>query len=115
MNLEEKSIFIQILTPWISFFKENVMAKFFDLYNSVDDFYKSFYRGNEVEFLYQERHYALFPLYNSNEQIVGVIFGNGNEQEDQICTSKDELLLASVGNSRFAEILDQIAIVFHNC
>ena len=91
------------------------MSKFLDLYNSFDDFYETFYRGNEVEFLYNGEHYYILPQYNDQKKIIGIIVGNDNEGGDIICSSKLELYTVPIASLIFGDILGEIEIVWNNC
>ena len=91
------------------------MSKFTDLYSSFDDFYETFYRGNEVEFLYKDEHYYVLPKFNLEKGITGIVIGKENGNRDVVCFSKNELYTASIAGLTFCSILDEIEIIWHNC
>lgn len=90
------------------------MKKFYQIYNSIDEFYESFFRGNEVEFIYDSKHFFIIPEYNDEKKVIGVSFGLKNSDAHITLMSRDALFNASLGNEIFGNILDDLVITWHN-
>ena len=41
---------------------------FFSIYESFDFFYSSFFRGNEVEFIYENNRFYLLPIFDNSKK-----------------------------------------------
>ena len=91
------------------------MPNFFNLYDSFDDFYNSFYRGNEVEFLYNDERYYVLPKFDNLKNVVGILVGKKGLEEDSIYTSVDDLYHAAISDLSLGCILEKIVIVWNNC
>ena len=87
---------------------------FFSIYASFDNFYNSFFRGNEVEFIYENDSYYLLPIFNNSKKVIGVCFGKAYANIDIECRSKDELYHVQINGSFLGDILDKIVITWHN-
>ena len=90
------------------------MSKFFSLYNTFEDFYATFYRGNEVEFVYNEERYFVLPMFDDSQNICGVVFGQENTDYETICKSTQDLYNATISETFLGNILDEIEVVWHN-
>ena len=90
------------------------MAKFFDLYDSFDDFYETFLRGNEIEFLYEGERYCILPTFNDSKKADGVIIGKAYDDHEQRCASMESLYNATIADRVFGDILEKIEIVWNN-
>ena len=90
------------------------MNNFSDLYQTFEDFYNSFFRGNEVEFLYNGNRFCIFPKYNSSKRVIGVFVGKAYDEQEIFCASKEELYKASLGDSSLGEAIEKIKIVWNN-
>ena len=86
--------------------------KFFDLYKTFDDFYDTLLRGNEIEFLYNEKHFSILPCFDENEKVTGVCFGEAYTDNDKIYFSSNELYNAPIENTTLDKILNEIEIKF---
>ena len=89
------------------------MLNFFDLYDSFDSFYDSFFRGNEVEFLYNTL-YCIIPVFDNLDNVSGVLIGKQNDEQDSIYHSKNELFYAQISETFLGDILNDIEIVWNN-
>ena len=89
------------------------MKSFFDLYSSFDDFFESFFKGNEFEFVYKQRRYYILPSYVEG-RVKGIILGISNEDKETLFLSKESLYLAPIEESFLGNILKEIEIVWHN-
>ena len=90
------------------------MCNFFELYNSFDEFFDTFFRGNEIEFLYQNKRFYILPIYNEDKSVMGVSIGIAYGKTELICLSKNELYNAWIDKSIFGNILQEIEIVWNN-
>ena len=90
------------------------MSKFFSLYNTFEDFYATFYRGNEVEFVYNEERYFVLPMFDDSQNICAVILGKENDDNEIICKSEQDLYNAPISKTVLGNILDEIEIVWYN-
>lgn len=90
------------------------MSKLQDLYSSFDEFFSSFFRGNEVEFFYRGEHFCIIPLYDDRKNVTGVCFGKANDETGTICMSKSELYNSKIGDTFFGNVLQEIEIVWNN-
>lgn len=89
------------------------MVSFYSKYSSFDDFYDTMFRGNEIEFKYDDKLYYVLPYFHDNE-ISGIMFGESAKEQNKICLTKNELYYADIGDSFFGEILSDIDIVWCN-
>lgn len=87
--------------------------KFFDLYKSFDEFYNTMLRGNEVEFIYNEKHFYILPHFDENEKVTGVCLGEAYTDDEKIYFSSGELYNATIGNTTNCKILGEIKIKFY--
>lgn len=90
------------------------MAAFFDLYDSFDAFYESFFRGNEIEFLYKKDTYTLFPIYDKNDVVIAINFSRGNRDEESIIKSSKDLYEIQLNNNSLGTILNEIDVIWYN-
>ncbi len=90
------------------------MHKFYELYNSFEDFYNTILRGNEIEFVYNKKQFYIIPYYDINGKVIGACLGEASSDNDMLCLSSDELYKASVENSIFNLILEEIDIIWSN-
>ncbi|MBE6644873.1 MAG: hypothetical protein E7612_05780 [Ruminococcaceae bacterium] len=90
------------------------MLNFYDLYDSFDSFYDSFFRGNEVEFLYNNTLYCVLPVFDDSNNVSGVLIGKENDEQESICYSKEELYCAKISETFLGCILNEIKIVWNN-
>lgn len=91
------------------------MFYFFDLYLDFHHFYNSFFKGNEIEFIYKSKRYYIVPHYDDNDEIIGVELGEANSTVNTICLSTSGLYNAAIGDTVFGEALSNIEIVHYNC
>ena len=87
---------------------------FYSLYNSFESFFDSFFRGNEIEFLYDNEHFFILPMYDNNHNVVGVEFGKANCKHSQKIFSKDDLFNAKMGDTSLGLIIDYLEIIWYN-
>ena len=87
---------------------------FYSLYNSFEEFFDSFYRGNEVEFIYNNEQFFILPIYSNEQNVVGVRFGKSYCDIEQLCFSKEDLFNVRISQDSFGGIVDQIKIIWHN-
>ena len=90
------------------------MSKFLNLYDSFDEFYNSFFQGNEVEFLYNGDRYCILPVFDDFKNVCGVLIGKENDEHDLICKSKEELYYSQISNTFFGAILHDVDFVWNN-
>ena len=83
------------------------------MYKSLDEFYDTMLRGNEIEFVYKEKCYFLLPNFKNNK-IKGILFGVFGSEEEIICLSKQELYNIPIETEVFGEILSSIHILWSN-
>ena len=100
---------------FLFFLEGGFMPNFFNLYDSFDDFYNSFYRGNEVEFLYNDERYYVLPKFDNLKNVVGILVGKKGLEEDSIYTSVDDLYHTAISDLSLGCILEKIVIVWNNC
>ena len=67
-----------------------------DLYHSFEEFYESFFRGNEIEFTYKDDRFFILPIYNQREEVIGVRLGAAYREYEVNCFSKNDLLNALI-------------------
>ena len=90
------------------------MFNFLNLYNSFEEFYDSFFKGNEIEFLYRGQRFYILPRYNDKGNITGVYLGAFGDEKEAVFTTKDELYNAKIGVELLGNILSQIEITWYN-
>ena len=90
------------------------MFKFYDLYSSFEEFYESFFRGNEITFHFEQEDYYIFPLFNDSKKVYAVMVGKAYDDNETVCFSKAELLNWKIGGFYFHDILERIDITFYN-
>ena len=71
------------------------MYNFFANYKNLDDFFETFFRGNEVEFSYKRCDYYVLPSWDEFGKVTGVLFGKKNT-DGIICKTKEGLLNAEI-------------------
>ena len=87
--------------------------KFFDLYKTFDDFYDTLLRGNEVEFIYNEKHFYILSHFDENEKVTGVYLGEAYTDNDKTYFSLNELYNAPVEDTTLKKIINEIEIKFY--
>ena len=87
--------------------------KFFDLYKTFDDFYDTLLRGNEIEFLYNEKHFFILPHFDENKKVTGVYLGEAYTDNEKIYFSSGELYNALVEDTTLKKIINKIEIKFY--
>ena len=87
--------------------------KFFDLYKSFDEFYNTMLRGNEVEFIYNEKHFYILPHFDENEKVTGVCLGEAYTDDEKIYLSSVELYNAPIEGTTLNKILQEVDIKFN--
>lgn len=87
--------------------------KFFDLYKSFDEFYNTMLRGNEVEFIYNEKHFYILPHFDENEKVTGVCLGEAYTDDEKIYFSSGELYNAPIEGTTLNKILQEIDVKFN--
>jgi len=92
------------------------MNIFSNLYNSFDEFYDTFLRGNEIEFIYKNTKYSILPLYNNEiaNEVIGVEVCEFESDNVIRCLSRLELYNAIINGDPFHEILCNIEITWNN-
>ena len=90
------------------------MYKYYELYNSFDDFFSSILHGNEIEFVYNEKQFYILPYRDSSDKIIGACFGEKYKDNDKICFSSKELYNVCIGNITLNTILSEIEISWYN-
>lgn len=89
------------------------MSRVYEIYRDFDDLYNSFFRGNEIEFLYQGKHYYILPHFD-NRVVKGVILGEAYSEEEVQCLSKDALYNARIENSILGDVIPYVEIIWNN-
>lgn len=89
------------------------MSNFNNLYHSFKEFYETFFRGNEVEFVYKNKKFYLLPAY-SDSKISGICFGTSENTDEQFCNSLDDLYNLKIEDDILGNIIDHIDIIGHN-
>ena len=89
------------------------MYNFYDIYSSLEELYNSFFRGNELEFVYNDKKYYILPCYGINETVVGVCIGESGMNENT-CFSHTELSNYRIEKVKFGDILSDIRIIWFN-
>lgn len=89
------------------------MIGFYSIYKSFDEFYDTMFRGNEIEFKYNQKRYYLLPHFEGQE-IVGTCVGESETNNECIYLTKAELYNAKIENVSFCEILTMIDICWYN-
>ena len=89
------------------------MLDFFSLYGSFEEFYETFFRGNEVEFIYRGQQYYILPIWNASKTVTGVYFGKAYGENEIQCFSKEELYNVRIEDSTLGNILKEIKIKFY--
>ena len=87
---------------------------FYSLYDSFDTFFKTFLRGNEVEFMYNNRHFAVLPIFTNDKKVVGVRIGESGCEKEQLCFSQEELFNFPIDGKPFGTLVEHIKIVWNN-
>ncbi len=87
--------------------------KFFDLYKTFDEFYNTMLRGNEIEFIYNEKQYFILPKRDENNNVIGVYFGEAYKDDEKIYFSADTLYNATIEDTTLNQILQNINIKFY--
>lgn len=90
------------------------MQKFYEFFESFTEFYLSFFRGNEVEFEYRGSHFSVLPVFGKDKKVVGICVGKSNEEKTTLCTSQDELKLASLDGMTLGQVFEEINILWTN-
>ena len=88
--------------------------EFYSLYNSFEEFFESFLRGNEVEFSYNNRNYYILPIYTDGKKVFGVNFGEANCEQEQICFSQEDLFNVTIDGKPFGYLVEHIKIIWNN-
>lgn len=89
------------------------MKKLNFIYSSFDEFYESFFRGNEVEFKYRGKFYHLLPYLKDN-RVVAILFGEFYKDDITVCSSKQELLCLKIEDQMFIDIYSQVDVLWYN-
>lgn len=87
---------------------------FYFLYDSFEAFFNSFLRGNEVEFMYNNRHFVVLPIFNNDKKIVGVKIGESDCEQEQMCFSQEELFNVTIDGKPFGNLVEHIKIIWYN-
>lgn len=90
------------------------MIAFYDVYDSLDELYNSILCGNEIEFLYNKKHFYILPFYGDGESVVGVCFGEAYKDNEVVCLSANELYGVILENNAFGKIISEIEITWRN-
>lgn len=90
------------------------MYKYYELYNSFEELFNTVLRGNEIEFLYNKKHFFILPYRDSCGKVIGVCFGEAYKDNDIICTTLKELYNARIENTTLSTVLNEIEIFWYN-
>ena len=90
------------------------MKKFHTLYRSFADFFETFSRGNEVEFVYRGKHFSLFPSYDEKNSVTAVMFYSVDEDLEKLFLTAEQLYNCKIGDEKLGDIVSEIEITWNN-
>lgn len=90
------------------------MKKFHTLYRSFADFFDTFSRGNEVEFVYRGKHFSVFPNHDEKNGVTAVMFCSTDEDVEKSFSTAEQLYNCKIGDEKLGDIVSEIEIIWNN-
>ena len=82
-------------------------------FNSFEELYETMFRGNEIEFKYNQKRYGLFPLFSETEQkVIGTTFGESYSDDEIISLTKEDLYNIKIDDALFGDIVPDLEILW---